>query len=136
MIHECQISYLSVDEKGCERTVKENYVVENLGCFTEVEEKLLDEFGGLKALDVTKIKRSNIKEIANSRQDDSDKLWVAELEDIFTMDDGTEKELKYKILFFSKTIDSAIKFIGEYSKQGYQMTLVTLKKTNFKDVVE
>lgn len=136
MIHECQISYISVDEKGGERTVKENYVVDNLGCFSEVEERLLDEFGGLKALDVTKIKRSNIKEVANSRQGDTDKIWIAELEDIFTMDDGTEKELKYKILFFSKTIDSAMNFISEYSKQGYQMSLVALKKTNFKDVVE
>lgn len=136
MIHECQISYISVDENGGERTVKENYVVDNLECFSEVEDRLLDEFGGLKALDVTKIKRSNIKEVANSRQGDADKIWIAELEDIFTMDDGTEKELKYKILFFSETIDSAMGFISEYSKQGYMMSLVTLKKTNFKDVVE
>lgn len=135
MIHEATIEYVSIDQKGNDRKVKENYIVDNLGCFTEVEERLVEEFMSLTAMDVTKIKRSNIKEVANSRQSDDDKLWIAELEDIFHKDDGSEQELKYKIIFFSKTIDSAMKFIGEYAKQGYQMQLVTLKKSNFIDVI-
>ena len=47
----------------------------------------------------------------------------------------TEKPIKYKILFYSKSFDSAKAFISEYSQQGYDMSLVSLKLTAFKDVI-
>ena len=55
--------------------------------------------------------------------------------DVFHDDEGNEKPLKYKILFFSKTYESANAFITEYSKQGYDMSLVSLKLTKFVDVI-
>ena len=135
MIHECQITYVTVDEKGNDKNVKESYVIENLGCFAEVEELLVEEFGHLTAFDVTAIKRSKVKEVANSRTDSDEKIWLAELMDIFLQDDGSEKQMKYKILFFSKTFDSAKQFISEYCAQGYNMSIVNLKMTNFLEVL-
>ena len=101
----------------------------------QVESELHKEFKGYKDFDVVAIKRSNIKEIANQRTNNDDVIWQAELQDIFHDDEGNEKLLKYKILFFSKTYESANTFITEYAKQGYQMSLVSLKLTKFIDVI-
>ena len=103
--------------------------------FTQVESKLYEKFEGYKDFDVVAIKRSNIKEIANQRTNNDDVIWQAELQDIFHDDEGNEKLLKYKILFFSKTYESANTFITEYAKQGYDMSLVSLKLTKFMDVI-
>ena len=135
MIHEATIEYVAIDENGNDRKVKENYIVDSLGCFTEVEEKLVEDFMSFTAMDVTAIKRSKVKEIANSRASDDDLIWEATVQDVFHAEDGSEKELKYKILLFSKTFDSAKAFITEYLKQGFDMSLVSLKLTKFKDVI-
>lgn len=135
MIHEATITYVTIDDKGNDKNVKENFVVDGLGCFAEVEYRLVDYFSSLTGLDVVAIKRSKVKEIANTRQEDDDKLFLAELMDTFDADDGTTKELKYKILVFSKTFDTAKAFITEYCKQGYNMELVSLKLTKFVDVI-
>jgi len=94
------------------------------------------DFITLNDLDVTKIKRSNIKEVANKRNLTTDKVWIAQLQDVFVDDEGVEKPIKYKIAFFSETYESANDFIIEYSKQGYQMSLVSMKLSNFNDVIQ
>lgn len=135
MIYEATVMYVSPDDRGNERNNKESYILENQDLFTQVESKLYEEFEGYKDFDVVAIKRSNIKEIANQRTNNDDVIWQAELQDIFHDDDGNEKLLKYKILFFSKTYESANTFITEYAKQGYDMSLVSLKLTKFIDVL-
>ena len=133
MLHEVKISYKTLNDDGQEVLRKEQYVVDNCECFAQVEEKMYEAFNysHYKETDVTDIKRSRIKELANGRGSDNDHLFIAEVQDIFTTDDGTEKELKYKILFYALNIESAMNFICEYIKQGYNMKLVSLKKTNF-----
>lgn len=131
MIYEATISYKN--EKG--NTEKESYVLNDKESWSDVEATFYLLFDGYKELDVESIKRSKIKEIANSRESESDLLWMAEMMDVFHDDEGNEKTLKYKILFFSKTYESANAFITEYSKQGYDMSLVSLKLTKFADVL-
>lgn len=131
MIYEATVSYKTEDDK----VVKDYYVIENSVSFSDAEETIHTEFEGYKELDVESIRRSKIKEIANSRESEGDFLWMAEMMDVFHDDEGNEKTLKYKILFFSKTYDSANSFISEYSKQGYDMSLVSLKLTKFSDVL-
>ena len=133
MLYEAKVSYKTRNDEGQEVLKKEQYVVEECECFAQVEETMYEAFNydNFKETDVTDIKRSRIKEIANGRSSDDDKLFMAEVQDIFTTDDGTEKELKYKILFYATNIESAMDFICEYIKQGYNMKLVSLKKTNF-----
>ena len=131
MIYEATISYKN--EKG--NTEKESYVLNDKESWSDVEMTFYLSFDGYKELDVESIKRSKIKEIANSRESEGDLLWMAEMMDVFHDDEGNEKPLKYKILFFSKTYESANAFITEYSKQGYDMSLVSLKLTKFADVL-
>jgi hypothetical protein len=135
MIYEATITFTKPDDKGDEKTFKDSYILENQDLFTQVESKLYEEFEGYKDFDVVAIKRSNIKEIANQRTSNDDVVWQAEVQDIFHDDEGNEKLLKYKILFFSKTYESANTFITEYAKQGYDMSLVSLKLTKFIDVL-
>lgn len=135
MIYEATITFTKPDDKGDEKTFKESYILENQNLFTQVESKLYEEFEGYKDFDVVAIKRSNIKEIANQRTSNDDVVWQAEVQDICHDDEGNEKFLKYKILFFSKTYESANTFITEYAKQGYDMSLVSLKLTKFIDVI-
>ena len=137
MLYEAKVSYKTTDEKGAEVLKKEWYVIANAECFAQVEQKMYESFNYscFKDVDVTDIKRSRIKELANYRNGIDEKLFVAEVQDTFTTDDGVEKELKYKILFFSTNMDDAMTFINEYIKQGYDMTLVSLKETKFKDVL-
>lgn len=135
MIYEGTITFTKPDDKGTERTYKEQYILENQELFSQVESKLFEEFEGYKDFDVVAIKRSTIKEIANQRESNEDLLWQAELQDTFVDDDGNEKLIRYKILAFSKTFDSAKAFITEYIKQGYNLELISLKLTKFVDTL-
>lgn len=135
MLYEGKISYKKLDDYGKEITVKESFVIEDCETFTEAETALHEEFGYFSDFDVTDLKRSRIKEIANTRSDDNELLFMAEVKDTFTTDEGVEKEIKYKILFFSVNIDSALSFITEYMEQGYDMSLIGLKRTKFIDVL-
>ena len=133
MIYESTIIYTDNNDKS----KKESYVLDAMSTFTEVEAKLHEEFNGFKSFDVIAIKRSKIAEIANARSSETERLWVAELMYEFLDDDAeVEKTIKYKILFFSETFDSAKTYISEYSKQGYELSLVSLKMTNFTDVIQ
>lgn len=137
MLHEVKVSYKKRGDDGNDVIRKESYVVENCDTFSQVEERLFTEFdySYIDDFDVTDIKRSRIKEIANQRESADDRLFMAELQDTFITDDGAEKEIKYKILFFSTNIDSAMSYINRYIEQGYDMTLISLKKTKFIDVL-
>lgn len=136
MLYEVKVSYHTMNEEGTMVNKKEWYVMKYCERFSEVEENMFDAFNydNFKDFDVTDIKRSRIKELANTKSDDNDKVFMAELQDTFTSDDGLEKKIKYKIIFFSKNIDTAMSYITEYIKQDYNMMLVTLKETKFIDV--
>lgn len=135
MIYEATITHIVIDDKGNDKTKKERFIIDNMETFSEVESMLFEEYGSLREFDVPAIKRSNIKEIANKRQSDEDKIYIAEIEDVFTTDTGEEKPIKYKIVFFSSEFDNALYFITEFLKQGFDMSLISLKQSNFVDVL-
>lgn len=135
MTWEATISTTKIDSKGNEKVQKQSFVLDGYVSFGEVEEKLFDEFASESGFEVCAIRQSRIKEIANGRSNDDDLLWVAELQDLFTDENGNEKMIKYKILFFSRTFDTAKAFISNYAEQGYNLVLVSLKLTKFIDVL-
>lgn len=138
MIYEVQITYVTVDNKGNDKNVKNNLVVQNAISFADAEEAGYEYGQGLNLneLDVVGVKRSKIKEILNTCQHNDDLIWQAELMDVFHDDDGNEKEIKYKTILFAQSFDSAKAFISEYMRQGYDnMSLVSLKLTKFKNVL-
>lgn len=136
MIYEATIQYETTSDKGNSRIVKESFILNNEELFAVVENTMYENFSSHKDLDVISIKRSKVKEIANSRQSEDDLIWCAEVKDVFMTDEGEKKDTKYKIAFFSKTFDSANAFISNYIRQGYNLSLVSLKETKFKDVIQ
>ena len=136
MIHEVTIAFTVAGKNGEGKTVKEQYLVDNRNLFAEVEDAMYVGFDGYKDLDVIAVKRSRIKEIINTRQSEDDLIWMAELQDTFVDDDGKEQYIKYKVVLYSKTFDTAKAFISEYIKQGYNLALVSLKLTKFEEVLK
>lgn len=132
MIYESTISYVGVNEKGNDVVVKESYILQDKESFGDVEDTMYSEFNNtLTDMEVIAIKRSRIKEVANSRSNGEDKIYLATIADIFIDDNSNEKEIKYVIALFAKTFDGAKAFISEYLKQGYNMQLKSLKETKF-----
>lgn len=136
-MYELQINYVTVDNRGNDKNVKENIVLLNATSFTEAEEIGYKYGDGLTDIDVVSIKRSKIKEVLNERSNDTDLIWQAELMTLFYDDEGNEKQIKYKTILFAETFDSAKAFISEYMRQGYDdMSLVSLKLTKFNEVIK
>lgn len=138
MIYEVQITYVTVDNKGNDKNVKNNLVVQNAISFADAEEAGYEYGQGLNLneVDVVGVKSSKVKEILNTCQHDDDLIWQAELMDVFHDDEGNEKEIKYKTILFAQSFDSAKAFISEYMRQGYDnMALVSLKLTKFTTVI-
>lgn len=137
MIYEGTITYITVDESGNDKQKKESYIVDNVETFGQVEELLYNEFQNLTNIDVISIKRSNINEIINKCSNVDEKIWLADIVQMFVDENGVEKEMHYKFAFFSLNTDTAFQYVKEYLKQGYtDMELVGLKKTRFQDIFE
>ena len=136
MVFEATIKYKTTLGNGDVKDVRESFVFENEEFFADVEKKLYELYSTSDSdMSIISIKPSKIQEIANERQQTSDALWLAEVQDVFLQDDGTEKATKYKILFFAQSFDSANSFIRDYIRQGYDMKLVSLKETKFTEVL-
>lgn len=135
MIHESKIAFTKEDDNGNDKVIKERYLIAEAESFGDAEEQTYDFCEGETGLDVIDVKRSKIKEILNVRQSQEESIWIAELQDVFTNDDGEEKYIVYKVAFFEKTFDSAMAYISEYMKQGYNLELVSLKKSKIADVI-
>lgn len=135
MIYEGTIQFVEIDKNGNDKTTKQNFILDNIELFGEAEEMLYKYGQSLTACEVIAIKRSKVKEIANRRGSEQDKVWLAEVEDVFLSDEGEEKSIKYKILLYAKNFDSAMKVMDQFLAQGYSMTLVTIKRTNIVDIL-
>ena len=136
-MYELQINYVTVDNRGNDKNVKENLVLLNATSFTDAEEMGYKYGDGLTDIDVVSIKRSKIKEVLNERGNETDLIWQAELMTLFYDDEGNEKQIKYKTILFAQTFDAAKAFVTEYMRQGYDdMSLVSLKLTKFNEVIK
>lgn len=135
MTYEATITYITRDKNGNDKQAKESFIVDNVETFAQVEELLYREFQDLTDIDVVSIKRSNINEIIKPKTTDGESVWVADIVQMFTDENGVEKEMRYKFAFFSMYPDTAFNYVKEYLKQGYtDMELVGLKKTRFEDI--
>ena len=135
MIYECTISHRMIDKNGNEKSVRRTYLVENKELFGEVESTAYEALGELVDFDVIAIKRSKLREIINSRDNDDEFLFVADVADVQTNDDGEEVELVYKVALFAFSMDDAYKKTKAYLSQGFDMTIVGIKKTRLEDVL-
>lgn len=130
-MYEITTTFTNVNDK----TVREIYVLENATSFSDAEHTMYALRSDFPDFDVTAIKRSRVKEILNKRSSQIDLIWQAELMDMFVDEDGNEHPIKYKTLLFAETFDDAKVFVSEYIKQGYNLSLISLKLTNFEDIL-
>lgn len=134
MFYELKLRTTKVNkEKGVEKEVTEKYITD-CGLFAEAELKGLQQY---KKCDVTHISRSDVREIVNPEEgSDKDNFYKATIVDIFINDDGSEKELKYKVLVAADSLDEATKKTLAYMEQGLQdMRLDGIVKTKILEII-
>jgi hypothetical protein len=95
MIYEATTTSVFIDKKGNDKVKRQRFVVDNMELFTDVEQLLLNAMGQERDFDVIAIKRSRVNEIANSRLNENDSIWIADLQTLFIDDEGNEKAQRY-----------------------------------------
>ena len=139
MFYHVKVQFTSVNESGARIKEKHEVLVDNCEFFAEAEKKVLDEFiyAGTGDVDVTNMKRSNIMEFANSPQGgDDENIYTATIVSIFVEENGKEKETKYHVGVFAKSVNDATSIVQQYMKTGLQdMRLVSVKETKIESVL-
>ena len=134
MIYESRVSFTK-NVKGNDKVMKEKYMVAEAESFGDAETQTYEFCDGETDLDVIDVKRSKVREIINTRTDENDVIFVADIADTQINEEGEEVELIYKWDLFANDFDQAYKRVNEYLKQGYNMQAVGMKKTKFVDVI-
>ena len=139
MFYHVKVQFSSVNENGARIKEKHEVLVDNCKLFADAEQKALDEFiyAGVGDVEVTNMKRSNIMEFANSPQGgDDENIYTATIVSIFVEENGKEKETKYHVGVFAKSVNDATSIIQQYMKMGLQdMRLVSVKETKIESVL-
>ena len=139
MFYNVKVQFTSVNESGARIKEKHEVLVDNCEFFAEAEKKVLDEFiyAGVGDVEVTNMKRSNIMEFANSPQGgDDENIYTATIVSIFVEESGKEKETKYHVGVFAKSVNEATSIVQQYMKMGLQdMRLVSVKETKIEQVL-
>lgn len=132
MFYELTLQVDKLNEKGEEKRVIERYITEDL-LFAGTEAKGLHLYKG--ECDVTAIKRSKIMEVINEKEDEKP-FFKAIVYDVFTDDEGNEKETDYYLLVCAKDIKNATEKVLDWMKQGYNMELKSISKTKILDILK
>ena len=139
MFYHVKVQFTSVNESGARIKEKHEVLVDNCEFFAEAEQKALNEFiyAGVGNVEVTNMKRSNIMEFANSPQGgDDENIYTATIVSIFVEENGKEKETKYHVGVFAKSVNEATSIVQQYMKMGLQdMRLVSVKETKIEQVL-
>lgn len=134
MIHEVTLRRTVVDAKGCDKEIKENYLVENKVFCAEAEATMLEYWNA--ECEVTSVRQSKIVEFVNKRDNDGQEIYLSEVESIFVDEDGEEKSTKYVVGLFATSLEEATNMMKEYMRQGIQdMRLVSVKRTKIADLL-
>lgn len=138
-MYEGTITYTTVDNKGNDKNVKENYILEHCESFSDAEAQLFDYGSSLTEIDVVAVKRSKLKEIVNEKpfNDDTCKIYIAQIVDHFVdLETEETKDIKYSVALFAHDMKEAHQAIEQYMKQGMEdMELVGLKCTKYLKVL-
>lgn len=138
MFQEVTVEYNKVLDNGKEKTVKEQYITDNVTLCSESENRMMELFNN--ECEVVSIKRSSIKEFVNEAHEEravEDLIYKAKLTSIFVKDDGSEKETHYTIAIWAADLNEANNILKEYVKQGMQdLRIDGINKTKFIDLIK
>lgn len=132
MFYEFKVKVERENSKGELKQVSEHYIIEGCELFAEVEAKAMEEFGA--DCDVFAITRSKITEIVNQKEIGKP-FFKATVVDVFSDDEGNEKETKYQMLVCAKDVTEATKIMNEHLRQGFDMQLNGITKTKILDLL-
>lgn len=130
MLFESKIKVEKTLDSGEVKEVTEHFILD-AELFGEAEKRMFEEYPSLK-IDVFAVYRSKIREIINEKEDDKP-FFKAVVIDIFTDDNGKEKETKYEVLVCAENVAQATAITMEYLKQGYDLRLDEVKRTKIVD---
>ena len=85
--------------------------------------------GTVDSFEITGLKQSVVKEIITDYT--GDHSFIATLRDTVHQDDGSEKQIKYKVLLWANNIAEAMNHAREIVQQGYDMQIDSLKEVNY-----
>lgn len=85
--------------------------------------------GTVDSFEITGLKQSVVKEIITDYT--GDYSFIATLRDTVHQDDGSEKQIKYKVLLWANNIAEAMNHAREIVQQGYDMQIDSLKEVNY-----
>lgn len=88
----------------------------------EVNSKLLDSY------EIQSLRISPIKEVVQTKGNNS---FIATLKDVWVDTDGTEKQLKYKVLLWADNLTEANQNAQALARQGYDMQIEGIKQVDY-----
>lgn len=140
MFYHIKLNYEALNEQGANVNKNEEYLVKDCELHAEAEQRgyeYASEYQ-LNEPDITSVKRSNIREFVNEVADvDEDIIYDAIIADVYINEKtGKEKELKYHVGVFAKSMDDATKKVYEYMKQGLNdMRFIGVKETKILEII-
>ena len=140
MFYHIKMSYESLNEKGENVNKSEEYLVKDCELHAEAEQRgyeYASEYQFNDA-DIMSVKRSNIREFVNEvASEDETIIYDAIIADIYINENtGKEKELKYHVGVFAKSMSDATKKVYEYMNQGLNdMRFIGVKETKIVEII-
>lgn len=133
MYYEVTLKVTKQDNKGNDKEVKENFLVENAELWQEVENRALELYNG--EADIVAMKRSSVIEVVNEKKEDTP-IFKAKLISTYVDEKGKEKEKSWVVALFAADMNEANKKMQEYIKQGMEdLTLREIKQTNLLEII-
>ena len=129
-----------VDSKTRKRT--ETFLLDR-ELFTQAEYAVMTglsqemELGTVESFEIQSLRISPIKEVAEQfRSDSALYTYIATLKDIWLADDGTEKQLKYKVLLWAENLTAANTNAHRLAREGYDMQIEGIKQVDYEYLTE
>ena len=139
MFYHIKMSYGS-NEQGVNVNKNEEYLVKDCELHAEAEQRgyeYASEYQFNDA-DIVSVKRSNIREFVNEvASEDETIIYDAIIADVYINEKtGKEKELKYHVGVFAKSMSDATKKVYEYMNQGLNdMRFIGVKETKIVEII-
>ena len=140
MFYHIKINYESLNEQGESVNKNEEYLVKDCELHAEAEQRGYEYASEYQfnEPDITSVKRSNIREFVNEDPDEDETIiYDAIIADVYINEKtGKEKELKYHVGVFAKSVSDATKKVYEYMNQVLtDMRFIGVKETKIVEII-
>lgn len=131
---EVKIKRVIRDKKGNDKEIAEVYFVENAVSFGDAETKIQTYWNC--ECEVVAVTMSRVMDIVNPKTDEDEVVYKAIIASIFIDDNDVEKETKYPVLVWAKSLEEATNRIIGYMKEGLSdMSLHSITKTKIVEII-